>query len=88
MDQPSVFSAIFGAAAVYLYWGVWILTNLGCAYFVYQSAIRRKSSALNISAYWWALFTVFGGVWTLLVYWLMEHSSLARRDDTNELREK
>ena len=84
MEQPSFFSAIFGATALYLYWAVWIMTNIACAYFVYQSAIHRKSNALNISAYWWALFTLLGGIWTLLIYWLMEHSSLVQRDDTNE----
>jgi hypothetical protein len=44
---------------------------------VYQSAVLRKRAALNIGPYWWVLFTLVGGVWTLLIYWLMEHSTLS-----------
>lgn len=51
MEQPSFFQAIFGSATVYFYWVVWIFTNIACTYFVYQSAIRRTSLALNIGAY-------------------------------------
>ena len=81
MEQPSFFQAIFGSAAVYFYWVVWIFTNIACTYFVYQSAIRRTSPALNIGAYWWAVFTLLGGIWTLFIYWLMEHSSLSRNNE-------
>lgn len=80
MEQPSFFQAVFGSAAVYLYWGFWIVTNIACTYFVYQSAIRRTSPAMNIGPYWWALFTLLGGIWTLFVYWLMEQSTLARNN--------
>ena len=83
MEQPSFVGAVFGAAWIYAYWIGWGLTSLASAYFVYQSAIRRKSAALNIGAYWWALFTLVGGIWTLLIYWVIEHSTLSpgRTDD-------
>ncbi len=81
MEQTSLFGAVFGAAWVYLYWGAWGLTSIACAYFVYQDAIRRKHAALKIGAYWWALFTLIGGVWSLLAYWLIERSTLSSRSD-------
>jgi hypothetical protein len=83
MEPTSFIGAIFGAVWIYAYWIVWGLTSVACAYFVYQSAIRRKQAALGIGAYWWAFFTLLGGIWTLLIYWLIEHSTLSshRNDD-------
>jgi hypothetical protein len=81
MEQPAFIQAIFGPVDIYLYWLVWIGSNIACTYFVYQSAIRRASPAMNINAYWWAAFTLLGGIWTLFVFWLMEHSTLARHNE-------
>jgi hypothetical protein len=77
MEQASLIQAIFGSMTLYISWAVWLFSNIACAYFVYQSARRRTAPALNIGPYWWALFTLVGGIWTLFIYWLMEHSTLA-----------
>jgi hypothetical protein len=83
MEQSSLFGAILNGAFIYAYWAAWGATNIACAYFVYQSAIRRTRAELGIGPYWWALLTLIGGVWTLLIYWLIEHSTLSshRNDD-------
>lgn len=77
MEEPSLFSTLFGATWVYAYWAVWATINIASAYFVYQAAIRRERAALNIGPYWWALFTLVSGIWALLIYWLIEHSTLS-----------
>ncbi len=59
------------------YWIIWLLTNIGCTYFVYQSAIHRQHATMGINAYWWAIFSLLGGIWTLLIYWLIEQSMLS-----------
>lgn len=66
---------------VTIYWALYAITNIGCAYFVYQDAIKQTHRALNIGPYWWALFTVIGGVWPLIAYWLMQHSSLSKNNE-------
>jgi hypothetical protein len=81
MDQPTFIGSILPAIPLYLYWLAWALTNIGCAYFVYQAAIRRKRKALNVGPGWWAIFTLFGGLWSLALYWLMEHSSMSRSEN-------
>jgi hypothetical protein len=68
---------------MYVYWAAWGLTSIACAYFVYQSAIHRKRAALNIGPYWWAVFTLVGGIWALLIYWIIEHSSLSPHHNDN-----
>jgi hypothetical protein len=83
LEPPPFFGETVGAIWRLLYWIARVIVVIGCAYFVYHSAIRRKRPAMNIGPYWWTLFTVVGGIWTLLIYWLMEHSTLAARDDSN-----
>ena len=83
MDQPPFFGAGFGTAWNALFWGIRAIAIVAAAYFVYQAAIRRKRAALNIGPNWWVLFTLVGGVWTLLVYWLMEHSTLSVHCDSD-----
>ena len=85
MDQPPFFGAGFGTVWNLVFWIVRAIAIIAAAYFVYHSAIRRKRAALNIGANWWVLFTVVGGVWTLLVYWLMEHSTLSGHRNENAL---
>ena len=77
MGQPPFLGDGFGAVWNSTYWIAHAIAIAVAAYFVYQSAVRRKRAALNIGPYWWALFTLVGGVWTLLIYWLMEHSTLS-----------
>jgi hypothetical protein len=77
MGQPPFLGDGFGAVWNSAYWIAHAIAIVAAAYFVYQSAVRRKRAALNIGPYWWVLFTLVGGVWTLLIYWLMEHSTLS-----------
>lgn len=77
MENSSSVEAAFGAVWIYAFWAAWGLTSIACAYFAYQSTIRRKHLALDIGAYWWAFFTLVGSIWTLLIYWLVEHSTLS-----------
>ncbi len=78
MEDHSIYQALLGAAGLYAYWILYILTGIVSAYYVYQDSIRQERRALNIHPYWWAAFGLLGGVWTLLVYWLMQHSTLTR----------
>ena len=48
---------------------------------LYQDAIKQNRRALNIGPYWWAAFSLAGGIWSLFAYWLMEHSSLSKSRD-------
>ena len=66
---------------VTLYWVLYAITNIGCAYFVYQDAIKQSLLPLNVGPFWWGLFSLIGGVLPLAAYWLMQHSSLAKRGE-------
>ena len=82
MGPPPFFGEPLGTAWNSVYRIVHAIAIVAAAYFVYQSAIRRRQAALNIGPRWWVLFTLVGGIWTLLIYWVMEHSTLsARRND-------
>ena len=81
MGEPSFFQAILGTVGVYIYWVLYVLTSVACAYFVYQDAIKQPRLELKINPYWWAAFALIGGVWTTLVYWLMQHSTLSKSQD-------
>ena len=52
MDQPSFWGTFFTGGLIYVYWARWALMNVTCAYFAYQSAIRRARVALDIGPYW------------------------------------
>lgn len=81
VEEPSLYQALLGAAGLYVYWGLYIATGVACAYYVYQDAIKQSHVSLNIHPYWWAALTLIGGVWSLLAYWIMQHSSLVKRRD-------
>ena len=81
MEEQSFAQALFTGAWMYVYWILYAITNVGCAYFVYQDAIKQNRRALNIGPYWWAMFSLIGGVWPLLVYWLMQHSTLSKNNE-------
>jgi hypothetical protein len=80
MKEESIYQALLDAAGLYTYWVLYILTGITCAYYVYQDAIRQNRRALNIHPYWWAVFGLIGGVWTLVGYWLMQHSTLNKSE--------
>lgn len=81
MEDHSIYSALLGAAGLYAYWTLYVLTGVVSAYYVYHDSIRQESKALNIRPFWWAAFALIGGVWTLPAYWVMQHSSLRKRSD-------
>ena len=80
--EPSLLSQLFFSwAPMSLYWLIWfIVPGLVAAYYVYQDGIRRMPLALNVKPKWWALFCFVSGAWGLLAYWLMHHSSLAKKE--------
>ena len=75
---------MFGSVPLYIYWGLYILTCLASAYYVYQDARKQAHRALNIHPYWWIIFGLLLNIWAVLVYWLMQHSTLrgARDEDS------
>jgi hypothetical protein len=79
MGQPPFLGGMPGTLWSSVFWAAHAIATVACAYFVYQSAIRRKQAAMDIGAFWWVLFTLVGGIWTLFVYWIMEHSTLSAR---------
>ncbi len=81
MDESSLTQSILTTTWLYAYWVLYGVTNVACAYFVYQDAIKQNRCALNIGPYWWAAFSLAGGIWSLFAYWLMEHSSLSKSRD-------
>ncbi len=81
MEEHSIFQALLGTTGLYTYWALYVATSIGCAYYVYQDAIKQARLVLNIHPYWWAALTLIGGVWTVLAYWLMQHSTLAGTKD-------
>lgn len=80
MGELSV-SPFLGAVGLYIYWALYVGTGIACAYYVYQDVITRAHRALNIHPYWWAALTLIGGIWAVLAYWIMQHSTLARCED-------
>jgi hypothetical protein len=78
MEEMGFFSAMLGTLGLYIYWALYVVTSVACAFFVYQDAIKQPRLELKISPYWWATFSLIGGVWTALVYWLMQHSTLSK----------
>jgi len=81
MKEDSIYQALLGAVGLYAYWILYILTGIACAYYVYQDSLRQDRRALGIHPYWWAAFALLGGVWTLLAYWVMQHSTLRKPSD-------
>ena len=80
-------------SALYLSWGptilwgfVWyVMPAAVAAFFVFKDASKRKVLVLNIPPYAWALLCIPSGIFGLLAYWFMHHSSLAKTkpaDDT------
>lgn len=78
MEGASIFSALLGTAALYVYWIFYAATAIASAFYVYQDAIKQSRMALGIHPYWWAAFALLGSIWTLVGYWLMQHSSLRK----------
>lgn len=56
-EEDSIYQALLGAAGLYAYWILYILTGIVCAYYVYQDSLRQERRALGIHPYWWAAFT-------------------------------
>ena len=86
MEQTSLSQMFFSWVPMILYWLIWFIApGLVAAYYVNQDGIKRMPLALNVKPKWWVLFCFVSGVWGLLAYWLMHHSSLANKKypDTN-----
>jgi len=77
--ELNFFQSALASIGLVIYWVLYAATNLACTYFVYQDSIKQPRLALKISPYWWAAFSLFGGIWTALIYWLMQHSTLSRQ---------
>lgn len=84
MEQPPFLGGTLGTLWGSVFWIARAIAVIACAYFVYHSAVRRKHAALNIGPYWWVLFTLVGGIWTLFIYWVMEHSTLSVRREPDD----
>ena len=83
MEQPPFIGGGLGTVWNSLFWIARAIAVVAAAYFVYRSAVRRKRAVMNIGPNWWVLFTLVGGLWTLLIYWLMEHSTLSVQRDND-----
>jgi formate hydrogenlyase subunit 3/multisubunit Na+/H+ antiporter MnhD subunit len=70
--------AFFGTAGIFIYWALYIATGFACAYYVYQDSIKQNNRPLKIHPYWWAAITLIGGIFAVLVYWVMHHSTLTK----------
>ena len=81
MEEHSIYQALLGTAGLYTYWALYIATGIACAYYVYQDSIKQPRRVLNIHPYWWAALTLIGGVWAVMAYWIMQHSSFAKTRD-------
>jgi hypothetical protein len=81
LKEDSIYQALLGTAGLYTYWVLYVATGIACAYYVYQDAIKQDRRTLNIHPYWWAALALIGGVWTLLAYWLIQHSTLKKPGD-------
>ena len=81
MAEYSMYQALLLTASLFISWIVYIVTGIACAYYVYQDAIKQVRRVLKIHPYWWAAFALMGGVWTLIAYWIMQHSTLVKKDE-------
>jgi hypothetical protein len=79
MGQPPFLGGVLGTLWSSVFWVAHAIAIIAAACFVYRSAVRRTQAAMGIGALWWVLFTLVGGIWTLFVYWIMEHSTLSTR---------
>lgn len=86
MEQNFFLHVLFSWAPISVYWLIcFILPGGVSAYYVYQDGIKRMPLALNVHPGWWALICFSSSVWGLLAYWIMQHSSLAKKVN-NSLR--
>ncbi|MDB6061742.1 MAG: hypothetical protein JWM78_1845 [Verrucomicrobiaceae bacterium] len=81
MENHSIFQAFFGTAGIFVYWALYVATAFACAYYVYQDSIKQNRLPLKIHPYWWAAIALIGGVFAVLAYWVMQHSTLAKNSD-------
>lgn len=84
MEDSSIFQmllATISAGSLSAYWSLYALTGIACAYYVYKDAKKQGCLALNIRPCWWAVFSLIGGVWALVAYWLLQHSTLRKFEE-------
>ena len=65
-----------------LYYGIGVVVGI----FVYRDAKTRPTLAMNIRPFWWGAITVFEPPFGLLVYWVLNHSNLRMKQDTQETK--
>ena len=69
-----------------LYYSFWMLINIFSALWIYKDARKLPVLFVNSQPIWWALGAlVLGGIWVMLIYWAIHHSTLSNRENSNEI---
>jgi uncharacterized membrane protein YhdT len=69
----------------YAYWAAWITLGLIASVWVYKDAIKLPRLFLGSKPLWWAFATILlGPIWVVLVYWLIHHSTISNRIESQE----
>jgi len=64
----------------YIYYVLWLIVNIFAAVWLYRDAKKLPSLFINSKPIWWAFAAVvIGGVWVVLVYWVIHHSTISNR---------
>jgi len=64
----------------YLYYVCWFIVNAFAAIWIYSDAKNLPVLFIGSKPIWWSFAAlVLGGVWVLLVYWAIHHSTISNR---------
>ena len=69
-----------------LYYAAWVVVNAFAAVWIYRDAKNLPHLFLDSKPFWWAIAAlILGGVWVILVYWAIHHSSFSNRENGKEI---
>jgi hypothetical protein len=64
----------------YGYYIAWFVVNVFAGFWIYQDAKKMPNLFINSKPIWWFFASlVLGGIWVVLAYWAIHHSSISNR---------
>ena len=67
------------------YYIAWLVVNVFAGVWIYKDAKKLPYLFLNSKPIWWFFASlILGGVWVILVYWVIHHSTISNRIEKDE----